>query len=216
MQPEDFFDGFLTAHGVIKDWQGAVARQFEADIHACWRDGIGTLDESFVFDDGEQQTRVWTLTPSEDNSYVATAGDVVGEGLARWQLATGTTLLEGWVERLGRWVSWYFLAYLVLWSFIVGGALIGAMQEDSARVALQQEQPGVYETISKRDTYLLGSYQAIDGGKLAALPAEKKAEVEAVATPAKQDALSKMTVFPLSMLACYIGLMLYFRSRGGY
>ncbi len=85
MQPEDFFDGFLTAHGVIKDWQGAVARQFEADIHACWRDGVGTLDESFVFDDGEQQTRVWTLTPSEDNSYVATAGDVVGEGLARWQ-----------------------------------------------------------------------------------------------------------------------------------
>lgn len=85
MQPEDFFDGFLTAHGVIKDWQGAVARQFEADIHACWRDGVGTLDESFVFDDGEHQTRVWTLTPSEDNSYVATAGDVVGEGLARWQ-----------------------------------------------------------------------------------------------------------------------------------
>ncbi|MGD2009123.1 MAG: DUF3833 family protein, partial [Cellvibrionales bacterium] len=29
--------------------------------------------------------RFWTLTPSGDNSYVATAGDVVGEGLARWQ-----------------------------------------------------------------------------------------------------------------------------------
>lgn len=51
---------------------------------------------------------------------------VLNEGLARWQLATGTTLLEGWVERLGRWVSWYFLLYLVLWSFIVGGALIAA------------------------------------------------------------------------------------------
>lgn len=85
LQPEDFFDGFLTAQGVVKDWRGSVARQFEADIHACWRDGIGTLDESFVFDDGEQQTRFWTLTPSGDNSYVATAGDVVGEGLARWQ-----------------------------------------------------------------------------------------------------------------------------------
>lgn len=99
---------------------------------------------------------------------------------------------------------------------VVGGTLIGAMQEDSARVALQEQQPGVYQTISKRDSYLLGSYQAIDTGKLAALPAEKKAEVEAVATPAKQGALSKMTMFPLTMLACYIGLMLYFRSRGGY
>jgi Mn2+/Fe2+ NRAMP family transporter len=51
---------------------------------------------------------------------------VLNEGLARWQLATGTTLLEGWVERLGRWVQVYFLIYLVLWSFIVGGALIAA------------------------------------------------------------------------------------------
>ena len=25
-----------------------------------------------------------------------------------------------------------------------------------------------------------------------------------------------MTLFPLAMLACYIGLILYFRSRGGY
>ncbi|RMF64869.1 MAG: divalent metal cation transporter [Calditrichaeota bacterium] len=51
---------------------------------------------------------------------------VLNEGLARWQLATGTTLLEGWVQRLGRWVQAYFLAYLVLWSFVVGGALISA------------------------------------------------------------------------------------------
>ena len=51
---------------------------------------------------------------------------VLNEGLARWQLATGTTLLEGWVERLGRWVQVYFLVYLVLWSFLVAGALISA------------------------------------------------------------------------------------------
>ncbi|MCB0417632.1 MAG: Nramp family divalent metal transporter, partial [Bdellovibrionales bacterium] len=29
---------------------------------------------------------------------------VINEGLARWQLATGTTLLEGWVRHLGSWV----------------------------------------------------------------------------------------------------------------
>lgn len=51
---------------------------------------------------------------------------VLNEGLARWQLATGTTLLEGWVDRLGSWVRVYFLAYLLLWSFVVGGALISA------------------------------------------------------------------------------------------
>ncbi|MCZ7646012.1 MAG: Nramp family divalent metal transporter [Planctomycetota bacterium] len=51
---------------------------------------------------------------------------VLNEGLARWQMATGTTLLEGWVSKLGAWIQWIFLPYLLLWSFFVGGALVGA------------------------------------------------------------------------------------------
>ena len=51
---------------------------------------------------------------------------VITEGLARWQLATETTLLEGAVLRLGPVIRWGFLAYLLLWSFVVGTALIGA------------------------------------------------------------------------------------------
>jgi Mn2+/Fe2+ NRAMP family transporter len=50
----------------------------------------------------------------------------MNEGLVRWQLATGITLLEGWIQRLPRIVSIYFLIYLVLWSFIVAGALIAS------------------------------------------------------------------------------------------
>jgi Mn2+/Fe2+ NRAMP family transporter len=51
---------------------------------------------------------------------------VLNEGLARWQMATGQTLLEGWVAHLGRWIQWAFFAYLLLWSYAVGGALISA------------------------------------------------------------------------------------------
>lgn len=51
---------------------------------------------------------------------------VITEGLARWQLATGMTLLEGAVLRLGPAIRWGFLVYLLLWSFVVGTALIGA------------------------------------------------------------------------------------------
>jgi Mn2+/Fe2+ NRAMP family transporter len=50
----------------------------------------------------------------------------LSEGLARWQLATGTTLLEGWAWRLGQWIRWVFLVYLVLFTLVVGGALITA------------------------------------------------------------------------------------------
>jgi len=51
---------------------------------------------------------------------------VITEGLARWQLATGTTLLEGTVLHLGPLVRWIFLAYLLVWSFGVGSSLISA------------------------------------------------------------------------------------------
>lgn len=49
---------------------------------------------------------------------------VLNEGLARWQMATGTTLLEGWVQKLGRWIRWVFGAYLLLWSFFTGAAMM--------------------------------------------------------------------------------------------
>ena len=49
---------------------------------------------------------------------------ILTEGLARWQLATGMTLLEGWVWRLGGWIRWVFLVYLILFTIVVGGALV--------------------------------------------------------------------------------------------
>ena len=48
------------------------------------------------------------------------------EGLARWQLVTGQTLLEGAAQRFGRILGWLFLPYLLLWSFFVGSALMSA------------------------------------------------------------------------------------------
>ena len=79
-QPERFFEGDLSAHGVIKDRGGRVIRRFTADINAYWQDGVGTLEEDFVFDDGELDRRVWTLRQTGPGRYTGTAGDVVGEG----------------------------------------------------------------------------------------------------------------------------------------
>jgi Mn2+/Fe2+ NRAMP family transporter len=50
----------------------------------------------------------------------------LNEGLTRWQMATDTTLLEGWVGRLGRWMRWVFLSYLLVWTFFTAGALMNA------------------------------------------------------------------------------------------
>ena len=81
--PEVFFNGKLRAQGVVKNRRGVVIRHFHADISAYWRDGVGTLEEDFVFDDGSEDRRVWTLEPGEAGVYRATAPDVLGAGEAK-------------------------------------------------------------------------------------------------------------------------------------
>lgn len=51
---------------------------------------------------------------------------VVTEGLARWQLATGETFLEGVVHRLGAGWIIVFLPYLFLWTFFAASAQMNA------------------------------------------------------------------------------------------
>ncbi len=51
---------------------------------------------------------------------------VLTEGIARWQLATGKTALEGWADHLPPWVKWYFGVYLVIWTVAVSAALTNA------------------------------------------------------------------------------------------
>ena len=81
MTPEVFFSGPMTAHGVVKNRSGKVIRYFNADIQGTWDGETITLDEDFIFDDGEKQKRVWHITKQPDGSYIGTAGDVVGEAI---------------------------------------------------------------------------------------------------------------------------------------
>ena len=77
---QGFFSGELRAHGILKNRSGEVIRYFNATLDGSWENGVGTLAEVFVFDDGEIQNRTWTMTPNADGQYIATANDVVGSG----------------------------------------------------------------------------------------------------------------------------------------
>jgi hypothetical protein len=76
-----FFNGSLEAHGIVKDFGGEVIRTFQADLTATWQQDQLTLDEQFIFDDGERQTRIWQITATQLGQYRGTASDVIGEAI---------------------------------------------------------------------------------------------------------------------------------------
>jgi Mn2+/Fe2+ NRAMP family transporter len=51
---------------------------------------------------------------------------VLTEGIARWQLATRLTAVEGWSLHMPPWVKIYFGIYLTLWTVAVSAALTNA------------------------------------------------------------------------------------------
>ncbi|MDZ7924060.1 MAG: DUF3833 domain-containing protein [Marinagarivorans sp.] len=89
---EDFFNGPLSAHGVVKNRAGKVIRRFNATLQGSWQNGQGILDEDFIFDDGEKQKRVWHLNPIGDGRYKATANDVTGTG--KMQIAGNSLFMD--------------------------------------------------------------------------------------------------------------------------
>lgn len=50
---------------------------------------------------------------------------VLVEGAGRYTLATGYTIFEGW-RRLGRWTTWYFGPYIVIWGFVYGASAMSS------------------------------------------------------------------------------------------
>jgi MFS family permease len=100
---------------------------------------------------------------------------------------------------------------------ILGFPFIGGLQESSATQKLSASNPALYQSVTKESSYLLGKYQAIDPDKAAALTSDTdKADLKTATTTGQFSALGKMACFPLFMLAGYLALIAYFKTKGGY
>lgn len=73
---EDYFLGETTAYGIFEDRFGKLRRSFKVDITGTVKDGVLTLDEQFYYDDGAEETRIWTIEILGDGKYRGTANDV--------------------------------------------------------------------------------------------------------------------------------------------
>lgn len=73
-----FFSGKLKAYGVVQDYKGELTRKLVVDMDAQWDGNTGTIEEDFVYDDGETQKRIWIIDLQPDGSVKGTASDVIG------------------------------------------------------------------------------------------------------------------------------------------
>jgi len=74
----DYFEGKTYAWGQFQTRTGELKRRFYVDITGTIEGNTLTLDEQFVYDDGETQQRIWVIERNAPNQYQGTAGDVIG------------------------------------------------------------------------------------------------------------------------------------------
>ena len=75
---EEYMSGNVKAWGILQNRSGKVTRQFSADLNGTWDGKQLILDEKFIWNDGEIQTRQWKINKVDEHNYEGTAGDVVG------------------------------------------------------------------------------------------------------------------------------------------
>ena len=76
---EEYFNGKTEAWGMFHDRFGNLKRTFKVDIDGEISDNLLTLDERFLYDDGEKDQRIWSIKILGDNKYSGQAADVIGE-----------------------------------------------------------------------------------------------------------------------------------------
>ncbi len=105
---ERFFLGETRADGIFQDRFGTVRRRFFVAITGTMQDGALVLDEHFTYDDGERDTRCWTIEPVGEHGYVGRANDVIGTASGE---AKGNEL--GWRYQMRlqigtrKWTVWF-------------------------------------------------------------------------------------------------------------
>ena len=79
----NFFEGETIAYGIFEDRFGNLKRQFRVNIDGKINNQTLTLDEDFLYDDGEQAKRIWKIEKKINNSqkvtYEGKADDVEGK-----------------------------------------------------------------------------------------------------------------------------------------
>ncbi len=103
---------------------------------------------------------------------------------------------------------------------VLGNPLIGAIQDRDLSAQLKTEQPAIHAEVIVTKPGILGeSSESVDPARSDQLqkdhPIQYK-ELEQITATSRQSTLGKIAFLPAIMFLSYLGLILYFRSKGGY
>jgi hypothetical protein len=104
---------------------------------------------------------------------------------------------------------------------VIGAGILGFIQDKSVDVKIADydrvNHVALHSTyVTEQKTSLFGDYKALDQNKLAVASPEDLQTVTTIRETAKKEALQYIVIFPIVMMVSYVGLLVYFRSRGGY
>ena len=99
---------------------------------------------------------------------------------------------------------------------VLGNPAIGIVQDRGLDRTLQEESPQLHAAVTVVKPGLLGETSSLDNAKLDALPPAERTKVDELIVQSKQGALAKIAILPAIMFVCYVLLLIYFRSKGGY
>jgi hypothetical protein len=100
---------------------------------------------------------------------------------------------------------------------VLGAALLGNIQDRQIYSELNDKDPAIFAKVEGEPKMsVFGKYNAVDESKVKVLPEAQKTVVDDITNQAKKAALKTVAIFPGIMLVCYLILLAYFRTKGGY
>ncbi|HEY3395681.1 MAG TPA: MFS transporter [Lacipirellulaceae bacterium] len=100
----------------------------------------------------------------------------------------------------------------------IGTTAIGTIQDRDFNTIVKQEFPAIHAQVAEEKDGLFSTYQYVNKSKYdaAGLSEAQKRELVLRESKTKQNALTQIAVLPVIMCFCYLALIAYFISRGGY
>ncbi len=100
---------------------------------------------------------------------------------------------------------------------ILGGPLLGTLQDASLDRNLRQASPALHAVIADPSQQKFGlHFQPLDKAKIESLSRADKARLEKIVGQTNQALLGDIAILPSIMFVCFLGLGVFFRARGGY